>query len=75
MTDQMMRQVTMRRLKGDGMVVDVCWIRNALARVGARVRSEEDGEIWTVVEIYGAQPISRLQSAEATRSDFEEVLS
>lgn len=68
---EMLRQVLLVEEGGSGQ--DVFWIRNEVARVGARVR-DEAGKIWRVAEIYNAKPFEDVDLQIRVWAEFAETL-
>lgn len=74
MSDELLRQVALERRTPQGAYMDVAWIENEYARIGKRLRLDErPGEIWTVVEIYGARRREWVEGARAARRHFAAV--
>lgn len=70
----MLRQVLLRRPSEHGYYEEVFWIDNAVAKAGKRVR-DDDGLIWTIVEIYSARHFEDVDKLRAAWKRFAEVLS
>lgn len=57
----------------NGQRENVCWIEGRLARCGKFVR-DEDGQLWTVSEVYGSTQVNDLIIQHRAWRDFAEVL-
>lgn len=68
---EMLRQVLLVEEGGSGQ--DVFWIRNEVAKVGARVR-DEAGTIWRVAEIYNAKRFEDVDLQIRVWAEFAETL-
>lgn len=69
----MLRQVKLHRPVEGGVAEDICWIDNTVAKAGRRVM-DEDGVIWTVVEIYGARAFSKVDLTARVAREFAKTL-
>lgn len=68
-----LRQVALERRTERGVQADVAWIDPTLARRGKRVRIEETGEIWTVVEVFGERRREYVDANRPARKHMTEV--
>lgn len=68
-----LRQVALERRSPNGVYSDVAWIDPSLARRGKRVRREDTGEIWTVVEVYGERRREIIDANRPARKHMTEV--
>ena len=69
-----LRQVLLRRPSDGGHFEDVFWIQVSLAKVGKRLLSEDDGHVWTVVELYNVRAFEDVEQQRQTWKRFSEVL-
>jgi predicted flap endonuclease-1-like 5' DNA nuclease len=67
------RQVALQQVIPGGFRQDVAWIDADLAMKGRLVR-DDDGEIWTVAEVYGARPADVVHAWYTVHKQFRDVL-
>ena len=70
---EVLRQVALERASNRGRYIDVAWVEVEYAQVGKKLRLEDTGDVWIVVDVFGTRRREFVDGSRAARRHFKET--